>query len=104
MKSITKIENGYLFIDLSGDIYVRDADHLRFEMLEKFNTGNYHFVLDMSKVTHIDSAGLGVLIQLHKRVMPHQGSITIKGASGVVKELLHLTRMERIFKLVDTLN
>ncbi len=98
MMSMANGDN-YLKLEPKGGIYVREAGKLREEMLAAFDKGQYYFDLDLSAVTHIDSAGLGVLIQIHKRVEPKGGEVVIRGLSGAVKELFYLTRMDRTFRI-----
>ena len=89
----------YLKLQLKGGIYVREAGKLREELLAAFEKGHYHFDLDLGEVTHIDSAGLGVLIQVHKRVAPKGGEVVMRGLHGAVKDLFYLTRMDRTFRI-----
>lgn len=91
--------SAHLKLQLKGGIYVREAGKLREELLTAFENGHCHFDLDLSEVTHIDSAGLGVLIQIHKRVSPKGGEVIIRGLHGAVKDLFYLTRMDRTFRI-----
>lgn len=97
--TITQRGHNYVTVEPKGGIYVREAGKLREELLTAFDKGEYFFILDMSAVTHIDSAGLGVLIQIHKRVEPKGGEVVIRGLHGAVKDLFYLTRMDRTFRI-----
>ena len=49
--------------------------------------------LDLSKVTFIDSSGVGAIVFLHKRMLSAGGSISLIGVRGQPKELLQLLRV-----------
>lgn len=59
-------------------------------------------VLDISDVRFVDSSALGALVSLYKRA---EGSrVRLLKATPAVLGLLKLTRMDRVFELVDTLD
>ena len=62
--------------------------------------GNTQIILDISKLTFMDSSSLGAMVAVLK-AMGTQGKMIVSGASGVVLELFKLTRMDQVFTLVD---
>ncbi|WP_416148521.1 STAS domain-containing protein [Salipaludibacillus sp. HK11] len=92
-------KNGWVCIQLEGDIYVQDASLMREELLSYTESGKANFDFDFSKVTFIDSAGLGVLVAIYKRAAQHNGQVKISHATGSVKELFELTRLNLIFQI-----
>jgi len=54
------------------------------------------WVLDLSKVDYVDSAALGMLLVLRERVGPG-GSIALRGAHGQARQVLLMTKFERMF-------
>lgn len=48
---------------------------------------------------YIDSSGLGVLVAIQKKALPRKGNVTLVGASGIVKELFELTRLNHVFSM-----
>ena len=65
--------------------------------------GNTQIILDLSRLTFMDSSSLGATVAILK-FMGSQGKIVISGASGVVLELFKLTRMDRVFTLKGNIN
>lgn len=53
--------------------------------------------LDFSHVNFIDSAALGMLVLLHRDVSPKNVQVTIKGAKGVVGDILDMAKMSQYF-------
>lgn len=56
--------------------------------------------IDLSEAMFIDSCGLGALISLHKAVCARQGQVRLLHPTPPVRQILELTRMQRIFEVV----
>lgn len=98
IKSITE-NNTWTNIHLSGEIYTKDATLLREEILTFIDQKKVFFHFDFSEVTFIDSAGLGVLVALHKRAIQHKGAVKVSNTKGSVKEIFELTRLHLVFQI-----
>lgn len=56
-------------------------------------------ILDMSGVTSIDSAGLGMLMILYKNGQVNNQKLSISGASGQVEKVLLLSKFDTYFRM-----
>lgn len=92
-------ENDHTYVVFSGKIYVEEATAVREKLFPYLDQGCHNFIIDMSKVTFIDSSGLGVLVAIQKRAVQNNGGVTIKGLNGDVKELFELTRLNKVFDI-----
>ncbi len=63
-------------------------------------SGNNQLILDISKLSFMDSSSLGAMVAVLKQI-GGTGKMVIIGASGAVLELFKLTRMDRIFTLTS---
>lgn len=61
------------------------------------DTKKLHLVADTLKL--MDSTGLGVLIILHKRLAQSSGQTIISNPSGIVEQLLKMTRLNQVFQI-----
>ncbi|PRO65920.1 STAS domain-containing protein [Alkalicoccus urumqiensis] len=86
-------------VTLGGDIYVQDASTLREQLLPYAEEGKSNFVFDFSKVTFIDSAGLGVLVAIYKRAAQNNGGVRIQNPQPQVAEIFTLTRLHHVFSV-----
>lgn len=59
-------------------------------------------IVDLSNVNFMDSSALGGMVNILKS-MGAGGGVALVGVTGLVKDLFSLTRMDRIFMLVDDL-
>jgi anti-anti-sigma factor len=59
-------------------------------------------VLDFANVGYIGSAGVGKLLMFYKELSANGGKLRIENASGIVEELLTITRMDTVFNVSTT--
>ncbi len=95
----TTVTHEEVIVRLSGDMYVEEAAILREKLISLMEVGHKHFVIKLNAVNYIDSSGLGVLVAIQKRALQMKGGVTLVGASGLVKELLELTRLNKVFQM-----
>jgi len=62
--------------------------------------GHAHLILDLSAVDFVDSSGLAAFLSLMKR-LPPTGQLILCGCSAPIRDILALTRLDRIFDVVD---
>lgn len=66
----------------------RELEDLRREVLEQKDT---KVIIDLSRVTRIDSAGLGQLMSCYTHLVRNQGSLKVLNPSPEVRKLLDMT-------------
>jgi anti-sigma B factor antagonist len=64
--------------------------------------GHTQIILDISTLTFMDSSSLGAMVAVLKAVGV-QGKLVVSGATGIVRELFKLTRMDQVFTLATTI-
>ena len=74
------------------------ADAIRAEATAALDDDVPTYLIDLGQVTHVDSAALGVLINLMKRV-GRERSVELCAPSPAVRKLLRLTRMDSVFRV-----
>lgn len=61
--------------------------------------GQSKVVMDLSGIGFMDSAGLGAILSVFKRVRADGGQFRVFGLSDEVKALFDLVRMQRLFEV-----
>jgi anti-sigma B factor antagonist len=56
-------------------------------------------VFDFSRVSHLSSAALGLLIGLERRVIPNGGRMILAGLSDDLLEIFRITRLDGVFDI-----
>lgn len=86
-------------VDLSGKITIGEGDvALRNAVQGLLEEGNSHILLNLEKVSYMDSAGIGELVACYKRSKEKEGSVKLLNPSGKVYDLLSLTKLEEVFE------
>jgi len=99
----TKIGKILVVKILDSRITADVASRFKADMVDYVKAGHRHLVLDLSDVTFIDSSGLGALIATLK-VIGKEGEILIAAAPPTVVVMFELTRMDRVFRLIKTVD
>jgi len=66
----------------------KELDELRREVLEQSDS---RVIIDLSRVTKIDSAGLGQLMSCYSHLVRNQGSLKVVNATPEVRKVLDMT-------------
>lgn len=87
--------------DLDGSLTFEDHNNFR-QLIEKIDsTGKNQCVLNMLKVTYLDSAALGMLLLLRERLHKRGVEITISKAGGQVSKILSLSNFGQLFTITQ---
>ena len=86
-------------LELDGKLTMGDGDVKMSETIQKLlHDGVRWFILDMSRVPYMDSAGLGELMRSNKRVREKQGAIRLV-LSAKTREVLTIAAVITVFDL-----
>lgn len=89
-------------VSVSGEIDLETASQLSEHALSATRERSPHLVLDLSRVTFMDSTGLQVLIAIKRRAELAGGSLTLVGVARAVMKVLTVTGLSETFTIVDT--
>lgn len=89
-------------VDLSGKITIGEGDTmLREKVTELLEAGRTSVLLNLEKVSYMDSAGIGELVACFKRAREKGGAVKLLRPVGKVHDLLALTKLEQVFENFD---
>jgi anti-sigma B factor antagonist len=90
-------------VSLIGKLTLGEGDlQLRQEFLTQIEAGEQKFVLDLSRLLYLDSAGIGEIVACSKRAMERNGVIKIVlPAEGPVRKVFEITGLDRAFDLYE---
>jgi len=78
-----------------------DSNDFRDQVRTSMVNGLRNIQIDLSKTLFVDSCGLGALVALHKTACSRQGMVRLLNPVPSVQQILELTRMHRIFEIVN---
>ncbi|HXP34397.1 MAG TPA: STAS domain-containing protein [Chthoniobacterales bacterium] len=56
-------------------------------------------VVDLTKVTYLDSSGLAVLIESMQKVQEYGGKFALAGVQETVQHILEIARLDQVFQI-----
>jgi anti-sigma B factor antagonist len=87
------------YFTLVGDIDSLSAGLIKEKIQAQIEARYFNFIVDLTQVKFMDSAGLGVLVSGLKTCNKNGGDLVLAGASENVRELFRITRLDTVFKL-----
>lgn len=85
-----KKENARIILELTGRLDTKTAPSLEREIINSVTGETRELILDFKELQYISSTGLRVLLGAQKR-MNSQGSMVIRNANEMVKEVFQVT-------------
>jgi anti-sigma B factor antagonist len=89
-------------VEVGGEVELHSASQLRDELLRAGEAEHPCVVVDLSRVTFIDSTGLGVLVGALKRVR-EKGALSLVCPQRQVRRVFEITGLTKVFPMFDNL-
>lgn len=98
-----QIQGKAIIFRLEGSL-MGDSTQQQFKeaFLNQLDAGHKYFILDLSAVRNVNSSGLGSLITLFSRTRSAGGEFILVSVPANVRNLLHITRLDTVFPVRDT--
>ncbi|MBN2794379.1 MAG: STAS domain-containing protein [Clostridia bacterium] len=64
----------------------------------------FGYVLDLRKVSWIDSTGIGLLVSGLKRIVNEEQPVSVIVTSELIRKLLHISKLDELFYVTDDLD
>ena len=97
------VEPDISVVELSGDLALGQESQRIESLIEGLiRKGSRRIVLDMSRVNHIDSAGIGMVALASGKMREAGGKLTVVAPEGRVLQMLKQTQMTTIVKVAGT--
>ena len=96
--------DGYAVVELRGELDVSSASSLRERLLGILADQAPNLILDLSRLTFIDSTGISVLLAAERRAHELGGSLSLAGPQKIVTRVLHITSLDRHFPIFPTVD
>ena len=87
---------------LSGEMLVDDGDlALRHQIHDLLDQARAKILIDLAAVTHIDSAGVGMLVAKQKTVRERGGDVKLMHLTNRSQRLLALMKLASVFEAFE---
>lgn len=84
-------------LDVIGEIDIYTTPQFKEAISAAIEEGKPSIVINMSKVTYMDSSGFGTLLSATKRLRPFDGALYLAGCNDAITRMLQITRLNTIF-------
>jgi len=96
MEITRTVDGPFLDVALDGRLDGYWSDHLERVLGEELANGHHRIRLDCAKLTFLSSAGLGVLVKMHRRLAKINGSFQVVNPSKPVRTVLEITQLSQL--------
>jgi anti-sigma B factor antagonist len=99
-----EIAPGIVALELKGQLQSGvECKRLEIAMDDLLREKQTRVIFDLTKVTKVDSAGLGKIVNCLSHLKQAGGVLHLAGVSGNVAGLLKLTKVDRLVKIYATI-
>ena len=88
-----------MVLECAGRLTIRDRKSVERISNNITRSGHSQVVIDLSKLDHIDSGGLGILLSLRDGAVDRGKRIAISGAADSVREVLDIASFGTLFEI-----
>ena len=96
-----KEKDNVLNVAIEGRLVAAVAPALREEVMGRMTEGS-NVLFDLSNMVHIDSSGLGVLVQVLQKAKANGGKVVLAALQSGPKIVFDITKVSRVFEIVPT--
>jgi anti-sigma B factor antagonist len=98
-----ELKPGIVVLELSGPLQMGvECKQLELALDQLIRDNHTRVVLDLSKLTKLDSGGLGKLVNCFSRMKSAGGALCLAGTTGMIDGVLKLAHADRFLKAYPT--
>jgi len=101
MEIKTKTVGNVVIHDIEGEIDLYNAPAIKDLIKKNIESQQYNIVINLGKVSYIDSSGIGALISSLSNLKKYQGGLKIVNVTGSVKKVFELTKLTSFFEIFE---
>jgi len=101
MEIAVRRESHLVIVDMVGEIDVNAVTRIRDTLGDLTKAVSPQIVVNLARVTYIDSSGLGILMAARREVLKGGGRLALCGMTKDVRMVLELTRLNKFFEIYD---
>ncbi len=91
-------------LPLEGEIDLHVSPRVALSLAQMVNKRPSRLVVDLSRVSYIDSSGLAVLIEAMQSVEEYGGIFAIAGMQETVRSIFEIARLDQVFRIYPDVN
>jgi len=96
----TEAKNGLMVCRVDGEIDIACSPELKKIFDKLISQKTPKIVIELSKVTYVDSSGLATLVGILKNMRSYGGKMRLSGLTPKVKSLFEITKLDKLFEIM----
>jgi anti-sigma B factor antagonist len=98
-----QIQTGLTVLELKGSVHAgTDCRRVEQEVDSLIRAHELRVILDLSQVTHIDSAAIGSVVRCLSQLKKFGGSLRLAGVKGMIEGTLKMTKVDKLIQIYST--
>jgi anti-sigma B factor antagonist len=89
-------------LDIAGEIDLYNAPEIKDIINKLIEDQKYNVIINLEKVSYIDSSGIGALISSLSNLKKYQGGLKIINVYASVRKVFELTKLTSFFEIYDS--
>ena len=103
LKIATEHNGEIVIIEPKGSLVGgEETDELRTAVAESVEKGNKKLVVDLGKVTYMNSTAIGALVSAHTSYANRKGKIVLCNVNKSINNIFVVTKLSMIFQVAET--
>ncbi len=95
-------KEGFLILSVAGRLDANNSKIFEEKLLNVIDQGETRFVIDLSQVDYVSSAGLRVFLLASKRLSPARGKIVPCSLQEPVREVFDIVGLYSVFSICES--
>ena len=98
----TRSRDDIIVLDIAGEIDLYNAPEIKDVINKLIEEKRYNVIINLEKVSYIDSSGIGALISSLSNLKKYQGGLKIINVFASVRKVFELTKLTSFFEIYDS--
>jgi len=95
-----EMKNGLAVCYVDGEIDINTSPDVKKSFDKLISSKAPKIVVNLTKVTYVDSSGLATLVEILKNMRSYGGRLRLSNMSPKVKSLFEITKLEKLFEII----
>lgn len=103
VKATTLHSGKIAIIEVKGSLVGgEETDELRSTVADFIEQGTKNLVIDLSRVTYLNSTAIGVLVSAHTTFSRNKGRVKLCGINKSINNIFVITKLTLVFDVAET--
>ena len=95
-----EVKNDLTVCYVDGEININSSPDIKKSFDKLISKKTPRIVVNLSKVTYVDSSGLATLVEILKNMRAYGGKLRLTNLSAKIKSLFEITKLEKLFDIM----